>query len=216
MLENHYRMHDEIAGLINKYYGGRLVSAKQTQMDFIIKFTPLSPDPVEKMLARSRTIFVQSGRHATSKRNEEEAGKVVRTLETIKRVYGSSFTGETVGVVTPWRAQIARIKSMIRDPEIREKVMVDTVERFQGSEREIILVSLAVYHQNQVPSMTSADLEDKVDRKLLVTLSRAKDHLVIFGYDTALEVSRYYRDLLERIRANNGFIEYQEGMQIFR
>jgi len=60
------------------------------------------------------------------------------------------------------------------------------MERFQGSERDIIIVSLAVYHPSQLRALQSIDLKDTVDRKLLVTVSRSKEHLIILGYDKAL------------------------------
>ena len=61
---------------------------------------------------------------------------VNKLLSTIKHIYGDNFSDKTVGVVTPWRAQIALIKKNIIDKNIRENVTIDTVERFQGSEEK--------------------------------------------------------------------------------
>lgn len=217
MLESHYRMHDKIAGLINDYYGGQLVSMKEGQqkLDLDDEYDPRSTDPIEVLLSRSRTLFIQSGYLPTSKRHEEEAKKVVAILKALKRKFNAGFSAETVGVVTPWRAQIAQIRNLIDDEELLDKVTIDTIERFQGSERKIIIVSLAIYHQSQLRALQSVDLNDTVDRKLLVTLSRAKDQIIILGYDKPLENSRYYRDLMEKIRANNGMVSYLEGMRVF-
>lgn len=218
MLDSHYRMHNDIAELINHYYGDRLVSMKpgQQEIEFKIPYFRNSSDPVEVLLSRSRTLFIQSGYSPTSKRHEEEARKVVAILGTLKRKFGKDFSRETVGVVTPWRAQIAQIRNLIEDGEILEKVTVDTIERFQGSERQIIIVSLAVYHQNQLIPLQSLDLQETVDRKLLVTVSRARDQIIILGFDRPLEGSRYYRDLMDRIRRNGGLVDYLESLSIFR
>ncbi len=215
MLEQHYRMHDHIAGLVNHYYDGKLVSAKPGQQELLMSdmYDIRTNDPVVRLLSRSRTLFIQSGYLPTAKRHEEEARKVVTILKTLRQVYGDRFDNRTVGVVTPWRAQIAQIRSLIDDAELREKVTVDTIERFQGSERDIIIVSLAIYHRNQLVPLQSVDLRDTVDRKLLVTVSRAKEQLIMLGYDPPLEGSRYYRDLLEKIRANGGMVSYLEGMK---
>ena len=218
MLESHYRMHDQIAALINSYYDGKLVSVKpgQQKIAFDTLYDHTSGDPVERLLSRSRTLFIQAGYSPTSKRHEEEARKVVAILKTIRRRFGANFTANTVGVVTPWRAQIAQIRNLIDDPEILGKVTIDTIERYQGSERDIIIVSLAVYHQNQLIPLQSVDIDDTVDRKLLVTVSRAKNQLIMLGFDRPLEGSRYYRDLMEKIGQNGGMIGYLDSMNVFR
>ncbi len=215
MLEHHYRMNDQIAALVNPYYDGKLVSAKPGQQELLMNdlYDIRTNDPVVKLLSRSRTMFIQSGYLPTAKRHEEEAKKVVKILETLKRIYGDQFQDKTVGVVTPWRAQIAQIRSLITDEELRRKVTVDTIERYQGSERDIIIVSLAIYHRNQLVPLQSVDLRDTVDRKLLVTVSRAREQLILLGYDPPLEGSRYYRDLWEKIRANGGMVSYLDGMK---
>jgi len=59
-------------------------------------------------------------------------------------------------------------------------VTIDTVERFQGSERDVILVSFAVKSPLQLRAIQSINAEG-VDRKLNVAMTRAKEHLVMVG-----------------------------------
>lgn len=197
MLETHFRMHDRVARLINPFYGHRLVSGKDRQRAPFEVFDATSSDPVEALLSRSRTLFIPTELKASNKTNREEADKVVRILATIRRVYGHRFHADTVGVVTPWRAQIALIRSLIDDETLRDQVLIDTVERFQGLEKKHIIASLAIYSPSQLASLQSLDPEEKVDRKLVVTLSRAEEQIILLGYEPALRHSPLYREVLE-------------------
>lgn len=199
MLETHFRMHRDIADLINPFYEGRLQSGTDRQAEPFAVFDPGSGDPWERFLAAGRTLFLPSSRVATTKTHQEEATRVAALLQTIRRVYGERFDDRTVGVVTPWRAQIVLIRSLIQDPELLDKVLIDTVERFQGLEKKHILASLAIYHPGQLGALHSPDPENRVDRKLVVTLSRAEEQVVLLGYEPALRQSPFYRPLLERM-----------------
>ena len=133
--------------------------------------------------------------------NRGEAETVSRLLREIKQRYGKRFGADTVGVVTPWRAQVGVIRAQIEDdPQLSENVTVDTVERFQGGEKDIILVSMAVFDPVQMQLVESADAQGEVDRKLNVTVSRAREQLIVLGYEPALQASVFYAQLLEKIR----------------
>ncbi len=186
MLDTHFRMHDDIAALVNPFYGGMLRSG--------------CPRQQEKSLL-PRLHFVPSAYEPVFKRHQGEAARVAELLEEIKRRYGKKFTADTVGVVTPWRAQIGVIKSAIDDAEILEKVTIDTVERFQGGEKDIMIVSMAVFNSSQMALLESVDANGEVDRKLNVTLSRAREELILLGYEPALMASPFYARVLDAIRS---------------
>ena len=102
-------------------------------------------------------------------------------------------------MVTPWRAQVVIRAQIEDDPQLSENVTVDTVERFQGGEKDIIIVSMAVFDPVQMQLVESADAQE-VDRKLNVTVSRAREQLIVLGYEPALQASVFYAQLLEKIR----------------
>ena len=186
MLDTHFRMHEQIAELVNPFYQGRLRSGTARQ---------------RACRQEPRLCFIPSQYEPVFKRHRGEAETVSRLLREIKQRYGKRFGADTVGVVTPWRAQVGVIRAQIEDdPQLSENVTVDTVERFQGGEKDIIIVSMAVFDPVQMQLVESADAQGEVDRKLNVTVSRAREQLIVLGYEPALQASVFYAQLLEKIR----------------
>ncbi len=107
----------------------------------------------------------------------------------------------SIGIITPFRSQIALIQSLIPD-YARDVIIVDTVERFQGSERDLIIISLAihsVYHMKGIESRT--EIQGKViDRKLNVALTRARKQCIILGCPSALDHDSPYHLLWNTIK----------------
>jgi len=205
-LAYHYRMHSDIADLIRGNYQAELFPGKKSQTASQKIFKINSSNQVEKILASSRVIFIPTGIIRENKYNSVEAFRVNVLLKTIKSAYAKNFTGETAGVITPWRMQISKIKNCIKDEELIEKVTVDTVERFQGSERDIIIMSLAVYNRAQLENLQSLNFDKTVDRKLNVALSRAKEQIVILGCEEVLLSSPHYSRIIEIIKDKNGYV----------
>ncbi|PWV53964.1 DEAD/DEAH box helicase [Chitinophaga sp. S165] len=202
MLNTHFRMHNDIASLINHYYAGQLSAGNAIQS------FPYSPeehtgtDNWSAVLSKGRTLFIPSPHEPTSKMHRTEAQQVVSLLRHLKEKYGHRFNSGTVGVVTPWRTQISLIRELIGEDEQLQTVNIDTAERFQGAENDIIIVSLAVYHPVQLGQLQNLgafhweDSRVEVDRKLLVTLSRARHQVIVMGHEPALRASRHYANLL--------------------
>ncbi|OYR86036.1 hypothetical protein DJ71_06895, partial [Halorubrum sp. E3] len=93
---------------------------------------------------------------------------------------------DDVGVIAPFRAQVAEIGR-------RTDVTVDTVDRFQGSSKEVILVSL----------VATGDLDGPIfedHRRVNVALTRAKKQLTIVGDADALGSDPFYARMLDWAR----------------
>ena len=101
-----------------------------------------------------------------------------------------------MGVITPFRAQIAMIRSKMDNGYLTENMSIDTVERYQGSAREHIFISLAITKANMLESISNLSHEG-VDRKLNVALTRAKENVVIFGNRELLKKSQIYNELID-------------------
>jgi superfamily I DNA and/or RNA helicase len=77
-----------------------------------------------------------------------------------------------------------------------QAVRVDTVERFQGSECDVVLISMACGADGLGGALSPDPDYPDVDRKLLVAVSRAKSLVVLLGHRSALQRSRPYEALL--------------------
>lgn len=108
-----------------------------------------------------------------------------------------------MGVITPFRAQIANIRNHL-DSKLQD-ITIDTVERFQGSERKIIIVSFAVKSTTQLGAIQSLN-DGGVDRKLNVAITRAKDHLILIGSEDVLIKDKIFKKLIDFVKAKNGYL----------
>jgi len=123
---------------------------------------------------------------------------------------------KTVGVISFYGEQVKRLQRMI-DQELRLPhltIRTGTVDRFQGSEMEIILLSMVRNNQNAHGDIGFA----KDYRRLNVALSRAKQLLVLIGSSDMFtkrakkeETKRMYRHVLETVEKKNGVKVLQKG-----
>ena len=115
-------------------------------------------------------------------------------------------------MIIPYRNQIAMIRKEIDKLGIEalQKISIDTVERYQGSQREVIIYSFTIQHQYQMSFLTSNTfVEDGVviDRKLNVALTRARQQMLITGYEPLLERNEIFKDLIEHIKQKGGYMD---------
>ena len=102
----------------------------------------------------------------------------------------------------PYRNQIAMIRQEINRLDIPSliPISIDTVERYQGSQRDIIIYSFTVQNRYQLDFLTSnCFVEDGkvIDRKLNVALTRARKQLIITGNEAILRQNALFKDLID-------------------
>lgn len=209
MLYNHGRMHPDIADFPNKhFYNGKLepvgLSHQQEVLEPLIHEID-DKDPWMPLLFRRTTFIPCEKEDSWAKCNYAEAKSIGRLIKLIHLQHGS-FSTHTIGVIASYRAQIALIHEVIEELALPEEdannIMVDTVERYQGSQRDIILYSVSANTTAQM-AMLSNLVEDKgqlVDRKLNVALTRARKQLYVFGVSEILTSAPGYRELIKDIK----------------
>ena len=109
----------------------------------------------------------------------------------------------TVGVIVTYRHQIAFIRRRIEEVGIPSllDISIDTVERYQGSQRDIIIYATGVQDETQLDFLTSNCVEadgQVVDRKLNVAMTRARKQLLITGRPEILQKNDIFKELIHR------------------
>jgi len=182
MLDRQYRMAQRIQAFSSReFYDGDLRPASvevagQTLADL--------PDVAEGDLPEHLrgVSFVDPDGRADGNTNPVEAERVA---EAVEAYLAAGVDREQVGVIAPFRAQVAEIGRCVPDG-----VTVDTVDRFQGSSKEVVVVSF----------VATGDLESPIfedHRRVNVALSRAKKALVLVGDESALRSTDLYARMVE-------------------
>jgi DNA replication ATP-dependent helicase Dna2 len=209
-----------------KFYDGTLNIARENQKDSLLpswnkgKDHSLSQSILDQ-LNKFRLVFIDVPTEGSlvnwNKSNPKEA-KLVASLVMNKALsLDDKFTALTsIGVIAPFRNQVAlieqEIESQLSDldqPELISKIKgitIDTVEKFQGSQRDTIILSLTVMQPRQINGIVNMDITNTVDRKLNVALSRAQSQLIIIGNADVLVSNTIYKELMEHIKLNGAWI----------
>ncbi|MFA5512595.1 MAG: AAA domain-containing protein, partial [Candidatus Kapaibacterium sp.] len=209
LLKSQGRMHKEIQDFSGTYfYDSELEPATDSQLAEITLFNSESNNKLERILAKNRFFFIDCP-PSNVKINKYEASL---SLELINLIGSSTeINKSTIGVISPFRAQCFEIKKMLND-KYRDLITIDTVERYQGSQRDFIILSMATGSSRLLEKAVSIDYTGKVDRKLNVSLTRAKSHVIILGSSTILRQSPHYRLLLDYLK-NNEAIYYFDDLK---
>ena len=216
------RMHPEIAAFpCHMFYPQEQMECVPLphQLQQTLPYTLPSADSTDDHLKRHRVIFIPSEADTSGsesdKVNASEARIVADLLRRIHRFYGARFSPHaTVGVIVPYRNQIAMIRKAIEKldiPALRD-ISIDTVERYQGSQRDVIIYSFTITHRYQLDFLTANSMAEEgreVDRKLNVALTRARCQLILTGHEPTLRFNSLFARLLDDVKARGGWLRYQ-------
>lgn len=179
MLNITYRLNNELADWPSRTFyrselkpsaeaaGRRLIlSERGSRWDFIL-------DP------QYPAVFLDLCHRNTTVRSRTEAETVI---ELILALLGHGIAPEEIGVVVPYRAQSRLIRSLLRrhvnNEEVLSRLVVDTVERMQGQEREVILVSFATASPAFALQMSGFLFQPQ---RLNVSITRPRTKLILVG-----------------------------------
>ena len=105
------------------------------------------------------------------------------------------------GLISPYKAQVQYIRSLLKKnsffPPYRKLITVNTVDGFQGQEKDVIFISLVRANENGHIGFLN-DL-----RRMNVAITRARMKLVILGNSDTLRKHSFYRKLIEYIEGLN-------------
>ena len=194
------RMHKKILHFPNKHF-------YSDQLKIIPSIDRLSQSLKDSMagdsvLTNERLIYIPCNIDDDGKTNKTNTNEAVIVQEVIRRllqIYEHNkvgWTRATLGVITPFRAQIAKINHILGDEMVKNySISVDTVERYQGGARDIIIISFCANDELQLKTMSSLS-SSGVDRKLNVALTRAKEQIIFIGNEEILTKNPIYQELI--------------------
>lgn len=208
LLKVQYRMNEAIMRFSSDwFYGGQVKSAPQVRhrgiLDYDNPFLWIDTAPLEEE-DDSPVYHEQFVGESFGRVNKEEANLTISTLrDYLEKVGKQRFLDEQVdvGVISPYRAQVQYLRSLIKaTPELkpfRRAITVNTVDGFQGQERDIVLISL-------VRSNAAGDIGFLKDlRRMNVAITRARMKVIILGDVKTLTRHPFYKrlwDYVERAR----------------
>ena len=224
ILRKQGRMHPELAEFPNRmfYFHEHLQPVPcPHQLDTSLQYDAPSADALDDALKQHRILFIPSDEPrqdgVSEKANRQEARIVADVLRRIHRFYGPRFdASRTVGVIVPYRNQIAMIRRELEALHLPglSQVSIDTVERYQGSQRDVIVYSFTIHSRYQLDFLTANSFEEDgrvIDRKLNVALTRAKKQLVLTGNVPLLRTNAVFNTLIDFIRDAGGYTQWTPG-----
>ncbi|MPM37009.1 hypothetical protein SDC9_83613 [bioreactor metagenome] len=211
------RMHEQIAAFPSThFYPQALLSAKEWQAQPWRSSFPETGNVFLQHVSKSRIAFFSTEQlppqSTSSKTNTPEAEIVAEVIRSVATVYAHdrrNFDPRNIGIIAPYRNQIALIKHKLEKAGIPayENIMVDTVERFQGSQCDVIIISFCVNKPYQLHFLCNLNDEGTVDRKLNVSLTRARQQLFMVGNRQILKKHPVYATLMEFLKEKTVVLE---------
>lgn len=201
------RMHEELVKFPNEqFYDNILLSANGWQTEKWLRKNIISENIYLNIVSNNRRYFFDCSEISNSqsdKVNYNEAEIVVNLSKAILEMYKENdlefAPNKSLGIITPYRNQIALIKHKISETQIADlqNIMIDTVERFQGSQRDIIILSFCMNKPYQLDFFCNLNLEKTVDRKLNVAITRARQQFFAVGNKHILSLHSIYKQFLD-------------------
>jgi ATP-dependent RNA/DNA helicase IGHMBP2 len=201
LLQEQYRMHEDIMGYPSQvFYGNKLLASASVNHKVLF----IGDEPLE--FIDTAGCGFNERLEGTSVSNPEEATFVLKHLSLYVDKLTKLYTMEnfpTIGVISPYQQQIKTLKELIPSSpllaEHMQKITINTIDSFQGQERDVIYISLTRSNAERNIGFL-ADI-----RRMNVAMTRAKKKLVVIGDSVTLSRLPFY----------SNFISYADEKQTY-
>ena len=208
LLEEQYRMHEQIMGFSSQeFYGNRLTAHASVAGRLLFE-----GDPPLQFIDTAGCGYeeVQEG---TSLSNPEEAAfvvqQVVRLVEQLQLIYAASRF-PTIAVIAPYRHQVEVLKEVVMQHPVLQGIgpflSVNTIDSFQGQERDAVFISLTRSNADSAVGFLSEV------RRMNVAMTRARKKLVVVGDSATLSSFPFYADFIQYAQERSAYITAWELM----
>jgi ATP-dependent RNA/DNA helicase IGHMBP2 len=190
MLNVQYRMHQDIMSFSSEvFYDGNLQADETVRTALLadlpqVASTPLTTTPIHFIDIAGASYDEELEPDGDSRMNRQEAELVVKKVENL---IISGVIPENIAVISPYSAQIKHLRDLIRQPAIE----VDSIDGFQGREKEAVIVSL-------VRSNREGEVGFLADtRRMNVALTRARRKLIVIGDSATITNHPFYEKMVK-------------------
>jgi superfamily I DNA and/or RNA helicase len=185
-----YRMHQSIMEFSSReFYDAELIADATVREHLLSELpgvlaTPLTQTPVDFIDTAGASFDEEVEPDGESRQNHREAALVSAKIQ---QLLGAGVQPGDIAVIAPYAAQVRRLRELLPLPALE----IDSVDGFQGREKEAIVISL-------VRSNSEAEIGFLADvRRMNVALTRARRKLVVIGDSATISAHPFYRRMIE-------------------
>jgi DNA replication ATP-dependent helicase/nuclease Dna2 len=220
-LKVQYRMNKWISHFASKvFYDGQLIPHASVANSLL----EIAPSKVIRRAEKASIVRVIDSRapmvfldvFGNQERAKTSDAEAIAVREVVAGLLARGIAEQEIGIIAPYRAQVANLRRpLFSDDEAigwealpyDTQLSVDTVDRFQGGERPVIIMSFATTTRLEVDSQLRDHLTDP--HRLNVALTRAQKKLILVGNASALESLPVFERLLVYCRGLSTIIPYE-------
>jgi superfamily I DNA and/or RNA helicase len=201
LLQEQYRMHHVIMGFPSKTFYGNKLKAHPS-----VAHRLLFPEDQPLLFIDTAGCGFEEKQEGTSLSNPEEAQFLLKHLEAfvtiLKTIYtATDFPG--VALIAPYKHQVELLKEAVRSnqplQDIGAALSVNTIDSFQGQERDVVYISLTRSNaENSIGFLSEV-------RRMNVAMTRARKKLVVIGDSATLSGFPFYADFIAYAQAHNAY-----------
>ncbi len=197
MLREQYRMNNDIMGFSSRYFYSRKLLAN----DMVKQWTVFEGDQaVEFIDTAGCGFFEQVDKETKSSYNPEEADLLLKHFREYMSTADSLIEDKniSIGIISPYKAQVNLLQNVFigvfeEFEELEPKISVNTIDSFQGQERDVVYISL-------VRSNEKGEIGFLADtRRMNVAITRARKKLVIIGDSATIGQHPFYNSFLDYV-----------------
>src|SRR5579859_1750787 len=195
MLQVQYRMHEAIMAFPSRYfYANKLIAHDSVKHELLRAYEP----PIDFIDTAGSGHGEKQDPETLSRYNQGEAELLIHQVEKLVESLGTSSwlnEGITLGMITPYSAQVDRLQHLAEGSAILEPlhglISINTVDAFQGQERDVIAISFVRSNEKSEVGFL-ADI-----RRTNVAMTRARKKLILIGDSATLGAHEFYSGLIE-------------------
>jgi predicted DNA helicase len=193
-----YRMHEAIMNFSSReFYDGALEADASVQSHRLadlpgVASTPSTLSPIEFIDTAGASYDEELEPDGESRRNRQEAELVCRKVQAL---LDAGVAPRDIAVISPYAAQVRLLRGMLD----RDDIEVDSVDGFQGREKEAVVISL-VRSNRQGEIGFLADV-----RRMNVAMTRARRKLLIIGDTATLASHPFYQKMIEYFEGHKAY-----------